>query len=309
MKKLTTEEFIEKAKKIHGDKYDYSKVNYINSSTNVCIICPEHGEFYMTPSNFLSNHNCPGCSKGNSLKDFIKKADIIHNHKYDYSRVVYTNGRTKVDIVCNKHGIFRQTPINHVSGRGCPSCNLDNKRKAFENFLQEAQIIHGNKYNYDLVNYKNNHTKICITCPEHGAFWQRAYDHLKGVGCPKCKNSHLEVEVKNCLISNLIKFEQQKTWKWLTYKSNQYVDFYLPDYNIVIECQGLQHFQEIEFFGGVELYEDTKLRDKNKLDLCTKNGIKVLYYSNLGEDFEYPYEVFTDLQNLIDEIKKIGPTN
>lgn len=107
----------------------------------------------------------------------------------------------------------------------------------------------------------------------------------------------------------MINFEQQKTWKWLTYKSNQYVDFYLPDYNIVIECQGLQHFQEIEFFGGVELYMDTKLRDKNKLDLCTENGIKVLYYSNLGEDFEYPYEVFTDLQNLIDEIKKIGPTN
>lgn len=247
MRKLTIEEFIEKAKKIHGDKYDYSKVNYKNNRTKVCIICPKHGEFYMTPSNILLGHNCPGCSKGNSLKDFIKKADIIHKNKYNYSKVVYTNGRTKVDIICNKHGIFRQTPINHISGCGCPKC--------------------------------------------------------------KIKSSHLEIEVKDCLISNLIKFEQQKTWKWLTYRTNQYVDFYLPDYNIVIECQGLQHFQEIEFFGGVELYEDTKLRDKNKLDLCTKNGIKVLYYSNLREDFEYPYEVFTDLQNLIDEIKKIGLTN
>lgn len=311
MKKLTTEEFIEKAKKIHGDKYDYSKSIYNGYHRLLTITCPKHGDFQQLPSNHIAGMGCKLCCyhHQSNTKEFIEKAKLIHGDKYDYSKVNYIKAKIGVNITCPIHGDFLQTPNDHLDGCGCPSCSFDNKRKVFGNFLQQAQTIHGNKYSYDLVNYKNNRTKICITCPEHGEFLQTPINHISGCGCPKCKNSHLEIEVRNCLFSNLIKFEQQKTWQWLTYRSNQYVDFYLPDYNIVIECQGLQHFQEIEFFGGVELYMDTKLRDKNKLDLCTKNGIKVLYYSNLGEDFEYPYEVFTDLQNLIDEIKKISPTN
>lgn len=311
MKKLTTEEFIEKAKEVHGDKYDYSKSIYNGYHRLLTITCPKHGDFQQLPSNHIAGMGCKLCCyhHQSNTEDFIEKAKKVHGDKYDYSKVNYITSYDKVCIICPNHGEFLQTPSSHLNGCGCPSCSFDNKRKTFETFLQQARTIHGNKYNYDLVNYKNSRTKICITCPEHGEFLQTPNDHLNGCGCPECKNSHLEIEVKNCLVSNLINFEQQKTWQWLTYNSSQYVDFYLPDYNIVIECQGLQHFQEIEFFGGVEVFKNIKLRDKNKLDLCTKNGIKVLYYSNLGEDFEYPYEVFTDLQNLIDEIKKIGLTN
>ena len=107
-KKLTTETFIEKARKVHGDRYNYSRVNYINSTIPVKIICPEHGEFEQRPAKHLSGQNCPKCSKHyrKTTKEFITEAKKVHNNKYDYSKVEYINGKTKVCIVCPKHGEY-----------------------------------------------------------------------------------------------------------------------------------------------------------------------------------------------------------
>ena len=316
MRKLTIEEFIEKAKKIHGDKYDYSKVNYINNSTKVCIICPEHGEFYQTPAGHLSGRVCKFCSGHyqSNTKEFIEKAKKIHGDKYDYSKVNYIKARIGVNIICPIHGNFFQAPYSHLGGCGCPKCandlTGDRCRMTTEDFIRKSKELHGNKYDYSKVNYITSRDKVCIICPEHGEFCQRPNDHLNGQGCSRCLHkSKLESEIHNVLMINNILFEPQKTWDWLKYKRSQFVDFYLPDYNIVIECQGIQHFQERENNRLFENLEDIKERDKNKLDLCTEHGIKILYYSNLGEDFEYPYDVITDSQCLIDEIKKIGPTN
>ena len=132
-KRLTKENFIERAKKIHNDKYDYSKVEYVNNSTKVCIICPEHGEFWQTPDSQLRGRGCPICrwkkaknsirkKQGLTREDFIEKAELIHGKKYDYSQVVYENTETNVCIFCPEHGEFWQRPHHHLHGSGCPIC-------------------------------------------------------------------------------------------------------------------------------------------------------------------------------------------
>ena len=183
---MNTQEFIEKAKKIHGDKYDYSKVEYKGAHTKVCIICPEHGEFCIRVSHFLAGHRCPKCAGNAKLTtdEFIKKAREIHGDKYDYSKVEYKNYDTKVCIICPKHGEFWQIPRYHLNGKGCPKC-AGNIRLTTEEFIRRAKEVHGDKYDYSKVEYVNSQTKVCIICPEHGEFWTFPNNHLK-CECPKC---------------------------------------------------------------------------------------------------------------------------
>ena len=195
-KTLTTEEFIEKAIKVHGDKYDYSKVKYINNSTKVCIICLKHGEFWMTPHNHLAKQGCPKCS-GRYITDtnyFIEKAKQIHGDKYDYSKVEYKDSKTKICIICPKHGEFWQTPFDHLQHKGCKECGfesaIEKNTKSTEDFIKQSIIVHQNKYDYSKVEYINAKTKVCIICPEHGEFQQIPVVHLKGFGCQKCSNKH-----------------------------------------------------------------------------------------------------------------------
>jgi hypothetical protein len=132
-RKLTLEEFVEKAIEIHGGKYDYSKVVYKgNNKTPVEIIClkPKHGSFNQTPSNHLSGKGCKKCAIEERAKkklekareEFVEEARKIHGNKYDYRKVVYKGSKTLVEIICLKHGPFYQTPSNHLNGHGCPFC-------------------------------------------------------------------------------------------------------------------------------------------------------------------------------------------
>ena len=191
MRKLTTEEFVEKAKTVHGDKYDYSKVEYLNNSTYVCIICPEHGEFWQKPSNHLMGNGCPKCNgKGLSSEEYIIEAHKVHGDKYDYSKVDYKSKKEKICIICPEHGEFWQIAQSHLSGHGCPKCAIehcgDTQRLSKEDFISKAKSIHGDKYDYSKVEYVNAQTKVCIICPEHGEFLQIPNAHLRGNGCPKC---------------------------------------------------------------------------------------------------------------------------
>lgn len=190
-KRLTTEEFIKKSIKKHGNKYDYSKVEYVNTKTKVYIICPEHGEFWQSPDHHLQGHGCPKCSGlVTNTKEFIEKAKSVHGNKYDYSKVKYVNCHTKVCIICPEHGEFWQNPSDHINGSGCPKCKAEKigniNRKGKYSFIEEAKNVHGDKYDYSKVEYTNNKAKVCIICHEHGEFWQVPCDHLKGCGCPKC---------------------------------------------------------------------------------------------------------------------------
>jgi len=361
-KKITTESFIAEAKNIYGDKYDYSKVNYINAKTKVCIICPKHGEFWINPNQFISKHKgCPECSKEKRIKSqtstkgqFIEKAKKIHGDKYDYSNTEYINSRTYVLIHCNTCGCdFKQKPSAHLLGQGCPNC-AKNKKLDTKTFIEKAKQIHGDKYDYSKVNYINKSTKVCIICPKHGEFLQCPESHLKGcgcpkcanekatmtteqfiekakkvhgnnydyskveykgvhnpvlihcnkcgndfrqdanshlhgVGCPKCQSSHLEQEMQMFLTENNIEFEEQKRFDWL---GKQSLDFYIPSKKIAIECQGEQHYQSVKIFGGLKKFVKQKKLDMQKKKLCSENHIKIIY--------------FTHFQNAIDNQSTFG---
>lgn len=196
--KLTTEEFIAKAKEIHGDKYDYSKVEYDGYYTKVVIICSKHGEFLQTPGNHLERRGCKKCQVENrslTTKSFVEKAKQIHGDKYTYDKVDYTNAHVKVTITCPTHGNWDTRPNNFLHGNGCPKCrkktevSTNNKTviKDTRSFIQEANKIHNNTYDYSKVNYINKRTKVLIGCSIHGDFEQTPDDHIhKPCGCPKC---------------------------------------------------------------------------------------------------------------------------
>jgi len=283
MKKLTKNEFIEKSKLVHGNKYDYSKVEYVNNRTKVCIICPEHGEFWQVPSSHLQGIGCIQCGytmmkqkQRDSTKNFIKKAKEVHGDKYDYSKVEYVNRFTKVCIICPEHGEFWQTPSNHLSGHGCDKCG-GTATNSLEDFIAKANAIHDNKYDYSKVKYTNNSTKVCIICPEHGEFWQTPDKHLQRKGCPKCKESKMEEECRILLEKHGTKYISEKKFNWLKYRSFLKLDFYLPAQNIAIEYQGEQHFNPVKKFGGVEALKLIQERDRIKKELCEAHGIKIEY--------------------------------
>ena len=205
--KLTKGEFIKRAKEIHGDKYDYSKVVYKNNSTKVIINCPIHREFEQTPNVHLQGSGCPKCSSTYKLttEDFVKKANKIHDGTYDYSKVDYKNNKTPVEIFCKTHGYFSQIPSLHLLGSGCPKCAIefreDKLRLTAVEFIKRAKEIHGNKYDYGKIDYKNAFTEVIIGCPIHGDFEQQPSNHIKGSGCPKC-NRGFPVDSKLSLLSD-----------------------------------------------------------------------------------------------------------
>ena len=204
--RYTKEIFIEKARKVHGDKYDYSNVKYINNHTKVCIICPEHGEFWQTPHAHVdAKQGCPKCGVIKCLASikkpreyYIECAKKVHGDKYDYSKTDGARSHDKVLIICKKHGEFLQTWHNHISIKaGCPLCAIENtaklRKKGVENFIIEANNIHNNKYDYSKVEYINGNTKVCIICPEHGEFWQTPNSHIfQKAGCPKCSKQFMD---------------------------------------------------------------------------------------------------------------------
>ena len=313
MKKISTEYVIEMSKKVHGDKYDYSKIKYINYNTKITVICKKHGDFNIRTDHFLHGCGCQKCSfdsrsknQTKNLNTFIEEARKIHGNKYDYSKVKYKNAKTKICIICPEHGEFWQIPDSHLKGSKCPKCNtVKNNRYTIEEFIERAKQVHGDKYDYSKSVYINRITKICIVCPEHGEFWQTPDKHInRKHGCPFCNESHLEEEIRLLLNNNDIKYETQKRFNWLRDKYPMPVDFYLPDYNIVIECQGEQHFKENLFFTHYD-FEKRLNMDISKKELCEKNGIKILYFSNKYFVPKYwdKYDVICSKEKLLNIIK------
>jgi uncharacterized protein CbrC (UPF0167 family) len=278
---------------------------YVNNSTKICIICKEHGEFWQTPANHLKGKNCPKCT-GHfmDINFFLDKAKEVYKDKngnplYDYSLVDYKDSSTHVTIICHKkdsttgkeHGEFSKTPNKHLSGQGCPLCGNESgglkNRLSNEEFLKNAFT---DKYEY-LTEYVTAKTKIHIKCKKCGhTFWQEAFSHLSGCGCPICNESKLEKEVAKYLNEQDIKHERQKKFNWL---GRQSLDFYLPDYNLAIECQGIQHFEARDFFGGDNGLSIIVKRDNCKLKKCLSNNIEMIYVID-NEEYrksEYHFDI------------------
>ena len=262
----------EKFKNIHGDKYDYSLVNYVNNNTKVKIICKKHDIFQQTPHKHLMGQGCPDCKKSD-ISELVKKWNEIHDNKYDYSSVNYINNKTKIKIICPEHGIFEQIPNDHRK-HGCLLCRNESYKST--EYLDNFNHIHNNKYDYSLVNYINNKTKIKIICNQHGEFEQKPDSHLNGQGCPKCNSSKGEISVREYLNNNNIKYIEQHTFENCVNKSKLKFDFYLPYNNIIIEYDGKQHFKPIGYFGGYKSFLNTKKRDYIKNEYCEINNLRMI---------------------------------
>lgn len=304
--KLTTEEFIEKVRQIHGDKYDYSKVEYINTETKVCIICPEHGEFWQTPANHLRGCGCPKCvGKNKTTEDFIKECIEIHGDKYVYDAITYTGAFNKVTLKCPYHGEFSITPHELLGGTGCPKCgNIESgikQRKKLEDFKREVESIYGRGYlDLSKVDYVNAHTPVIIISPVFGEKKITPNKLLSSNGCKLFGESCYEHDVKIVLEENNIRFTKEKTFEWLKYKGLLRLDFYLPDYNIAIECQGRQHFTRLKNFYDQFDFDLQLKKDEIKYKLCKENNIKVIYYTHKENMFfENSYYIYKN--NLFDD--------
>lgn len=377
---MNTQDFIIKAKSIHGDKYDYSKTEYVNSKTKVCIICPEHGEFWQEPRHHLFGQGCKLCGyermkekSRNTIDFFLKRAKETHDKNYDYSKVVYKGSETPVCIICPEHGEFWMTPHQFLKGsncpkcssrckmdkqefikratkkfgdkfnysktemynfnentiitcpihgdfiikacqhlhtkHGCPKCGLEvtiNSRKLnTEEFIKKANSIHNHKYIYDKTVYNKNGDEVVITCLEHGDFSQKPHKHLQGHGCPICGAKYniselsLLDKLKNTFNDVIY---QQPLSSLIGKKTLQRLDFFIPQYNIGIEFHGRQHFEPVEVFGGEKEFNEILKRDLNKFNLCKNNGIKIKYISKCIKN-DYFEKVYNDFEELIKDIK------
>ena len=297
---LTTEDFINKAIQIHGDKYTYSKVNYIGAEEKVCIICPKHGEFWQTPSGHLSGYGCPKCydeRRGANLRDdlttFISKAKQIHGDKYDYSKVKYINSRTEICIICPEHGEFWQTPNSHLNGNGCSSCK-GLKKLTTKEFIERAKQVHGNKYDYSKTIYVNKRTKVCIICPIHGEFYQTPHNHVyQKQGCPECGKKYAinynKNDYENFIKTSIKSKSEEEIYNFIKtllpneeiYLNDRHIlngtelDIYIPNKHFAIEFDGLYWHSN---------------KDKNyhltKTESCESKGIQLIH---IFED-EYQYK-------------------
>jgi len=222
-----------------------------------------------------------------TTENFIERSDIIHNNKYNYSLVNYKNNKTKVKIICSEHGIFEQRPDDHLKGCGCAICS--GNVMTTEMFIDKSKKIHGDKYDYSLVDYKKYKIKVEIVCSKHGVFKQTPYHHMIGCGCQVCNESKGERDIKKILDKCNILYEYQKTFEGCRYKRLLPFDFYLKEYNTCIEYDGLQHDKPISTWGGDEYFNIVKKRYKIKNNYCEKNNIKMLrikYNENIKDKLD-----------------------
>lgn len=232
MKKLTLKEFVAKAVAIHGDKYNYDNVVYINSQTKVGITCPIHGVFKQSPAMHLQGQGCPQCKAEKTSERFVKTQDAfiqqavaIHGDRYDYSKVQYNGTHAKVCITCNKCGKeFFQTPHNHLEGQTCPWCA--GKKKNTEMFKDELRNIYGDIYNLDDVVYVNAATPVKLVCSKHGAFEKKPKDLLCGRGCVSCGNESAArklSEQKRYTQDDFVRISKEKHGDKYDYSQSKYI--------------------------------------------------------------------------------------
>jgi hypothetical protein len=287
--KFTKELFINKSNKIHNNKYDYSLIEYKGSKINVKIICKEHGIFEQTPSNHYKE-NCPNCSKISkySQETFFQKVNKVHDNKYCYDKTIFIDCNTRIEILCKTHGLFIQSPKDHINGNGCYKCC--GKIKNTEDFIEKASLRHNNLYDYSKVKYINARGKICIICKTHGEFSQSPNDHLNGCGCQKCglgNYSKISIVWLNNIMLNdkiFIQHAENKGEKGIEINGKKYkCDGFCEETNTIYEFHGdLWHGNPTKYnkddfnilnkktFG--ELYQETI----NRENILKENGYNLI---------------------------------
>lgn len=286
--KMTSEVFLAKMKELYGDSLIFLLPDTFKDTGSVTAICYKHGEIRHQVSYWLSGRGCDYCN-GHKIygPEFVELAKAVHGDKYDYSQTEEPSRKNSMlTIICPKHGPFKQMAWLHLSGCGCPECvgypNKKTKEQREKEFIQKARDLFGDKFDYSKVHYVNNDTNVTLICKEHHIEFETSPDtHLRGSGaCPMCTRSIGEAKIYGYLSRHKIEFfTQHKIEHNNPLCKRQYlvVDFYIPEYKVVIEYNGKQHYQHVEFFhsDGFTL-EDQKIRDNTLLDILTSKGIRLL---------------------------------
>lgn len=326
--RMTTEEFIKKAKEIHKDKYDYSEVEYKNNHTKVKIFCNTCGNyFYQDPNSHLQGHGCPHCYKqvlrsGDirrlTVEQFIERAEKLYpNNEYGYEKVSYVNNSTKVIIIDHLHNDeeFLVTPSDFLQGVQNPKYRYINsslnRKFSTEEFIKRAKEIHEDDYDYSEVEYVNFHTKIKIYCPRCGEyFYQSPANHLSGAGCPHCTSYRMsrgERFISSWLNKNNIEYIHGQIVSGVEGRMLNLVkpDFQLTidNINYWIEYNGELHYEYTPYFhSDIGVFEAQLKRDRNVREYCRNNDITLVEIPYIFNTFERVCDFLTQVL-----INKVDP--
>lgn len=273
--KLTTNEFVALAEVKHKSRYDYSSVDYQDSTTEVSIICKNHGTFKQKPAVHLMGSGCPKCAKESRVaksflttSEFIEAANIKHSGLYDYSKTEYVSAKTKVIVGCSIHGDFQAIPSNHLSGAGCPTCGVleqvSKRTNSFEETIEKAKSVHNNKYIYNQGDYVNSSSLLTVSCPDHGLFEIKAVQHTAGQGCPKCSYQTSVEEQK--LFAAFPQFERQNK----SIIAPKHLDMYSENHKLAVEIDG--RYWHSDKNGKHKRYH------LEKTEQCASQGISLLHF-------------------------------
>jgi hypothetical protein len=299
--------FVNRAKMVHGARYLYSHANYRGAYLPVKIYCKAHKSFFrVAANNHLQGRGCQKCGRDNQLAAarrkkqtasdaFVVRAQKMHGQKYCYSRVSYVDSRTPVEIIClsGKHGSFRQTPNNHLFGKGCPQCGsavlaqrtLEKRRKLF---IKLARKTHGRKYDYSQVAFKNTNEKVLVICRKHGGFNVRPTHHTTAPysGCPVCIESLGERAIRQWLKGSQIPFVAEKRFADCRDKRPLVFDFWLPTLKAVIEYDGEQHYDAQHYLSTLSDFSSARRRDRIKTAYARKKKIRLIRVKYSVRDVE-----------------------
>ena len=268
------------AKLRHGDKYDYSAVVFGGNKVKVSIGCPEHGVFLQTPEKHLAGNGCPQCAverladeRRLTTEQFIKLATVKHDGKYTYEKSEYTGGRDVLTVTCPEHGDFEQKASNHLAGKGCKKCaDIRTGASQFvgkDGFVTHARSVHGDKYNYDKVEYISAMETVIITCPEHGDFKQRPNNHTQGQCCPKCSATFGPSRAETELFEFIKALAPDAVQSDRTILGGKELDILVPSKQLAFEFNGLYWHSEAT---------GTPLRyHQDKSDQASKAGVRLIH--------------------------------
>jgi len=280
----TREDFIRKAIEKHGDKYDYSLVEYVSSREKVKIRCKKCGSiFEQAPAMHLTGNGCSVCNPPHQKlthEEFVERLAQTHPNLEVLSE--YQGKDRKITVRCKIHDYtYQTTPHRLVQGANCKYCYYErekkNKTNKLDKVLSEIKRIHGDKYEYPNIEseYVTSKSKLTIICPIHGEFHQSYNKHVSHHhGCPLCDESYYEKQTAQTLDDLNIKYEREKQFNWL---GLQTLDFYLPEHKMALEIQGEFHFQSFTIKNTVVNHMNQVRRDERKHKLCEENGVKLIY--------------------------------
>ena len=288
---------------------------YVDTKHKCDVMCENCGNVWsVAVGDLLRGHGCPKCGREKQRQnislteeEYKERCKRVYNELYDLSELKYHSMGDSVYPICKKHGSFSINASYFLKGNGCPFCRKEKnnehvREKNYLQFIERAKKIHNDKYDYRCVKYSNTNSNVDIICPIHGVFSMTPHHHLSGEGCPKCKSSHMEINIRTLLQENNICFIEQKKFDWMGLQS---LDFYLPKYNVGIECQGKQHFESVEVFGGNDALKENIERDRRKRNLCIENGISLIYYINKKHEvyMEEEFIYFVEKEKLLEYLE------